>query len=199
MIMDYLNGMSLSELIDQNSCLPVKEAIEIFAQICDGLSFAHEHGIIHRDLKPSNVLVSGFGTDKMTVKLGDFGIAKFTIPLVEGQLARTEFGQVFGSPLYMSPEQCQGLELDKTSDVYSMGCLMYETLVGYPPVTGKNGIDVMYRKTHAPAPHIRTTEAGKNLPALLQETIMKALRHDKTCRYKTASELKEVLLSLVID
>ncbi|MCA9802711.1 MAG: protein kinase [Cyanobacteria bacterium HKST-UBA02] len=197
MIMDYLDCYSLATILEGKSYLEPGEAIPIFLQICDGLEVAHQHGIIHRDLKPGNILVSGFGTESINVRLADFGIAKITRPLVEGDLVKTDIGQVFGSPLYMSPEQCRGEDLDPSSDIFSMGCVMYETLVGHPPVVGKNAVEVMYKRTTEKTPHIGGTERGATLPALLQEAVMKALRDEKYDRYRRIGELKTLLTGLV--
>ncbi|MBZ0189936.1 MAG: serine/threonine protein kinase, partial [Candidatus Obscuribacterales bacterium] len=158
---------------------------------------AHNNGVIHRDLKPANILVAGFGKDSMVVRLADFGIAKLTRPLIGSDMVKTEMGQVFGSPLYMSPEQCKGLELDATSDIFSMGCVMYEVLVGHPPIVGSNSVEVMYRKISETMPHIGDTEIGAGLPILLQEVVMKALRKEKIDRYKSITELKTLLNGLV--
>jgi len=198
MIMDYVDCYSLSTILEAKNHLAPEVAIPIFMQICEGLQVAHDHGIIHRDLKPGNILVSGFGTETLRVRLADFGIAKITRPMMEGALVKTEFGQVFGSPLYMSPEQCRGEGLDNRSDIFSMGCVMYETLVGHAPHIGKSAVEVMYRRTSENAPHIGSTEIGATIPVLFQEVIMKALRSEKTERYGHVGELKTLLAGLVV-
>lgn len=197
MIMDYLDGSSLTTILDVHEYLSPTMAIPVFTQICQGLEMAHNNGVIHRDLKPANILVAGFGKDSMVVRLADFGIAKLTRPLIGSDMVKTEMGQVFGSPLYMSPEQCKGLELDATSDIFSMGCVMYEVLVGHPPIVGSNSVEVMYRKISETMPHIGDTEIGAGLPILLQEVVMKALRKEKIDRYKSITELKTLLNGLV--
>lgn len=199
MIMDYVEAKSLSKIIDEHGFLTLEQALPIFKQICDGLQFAHDQGVIHRDLKPNNVLVSNFGTPDMVVKIADFGTVKLCKPLVNNNVVATEMGQVFGSPLYMSPEQCRGQELDYTSDIYSMGCLMYECLVGLPPFVGKSVIEVMYKHMHEETPHIADTDPGAHLNDFCQGLIMKALNKDKSMRYKSMAELKTYLSGVVIE
>lgn len=199
MIMDYFEAVSLSKIIDEFGFLTIEQVLPVFKQICDGLQFAHEQGVIHRDLKPNNVLVSNFGKPEMVVKIADFGTVKLCKPLVNNNVVATEMGQVFGSPLYMSPEQCRGDEIDYRSDIYSMGCLMYECLVGLPPIVGKSVIEVMYKHMHEECPHIGDTEPGALLNDFCQGLVMKALQKDKNQRFKSMSELKTYLDSVVLD
>jgi len=199
MIMDYFEAVSLSKIIDEHGFLSIEQALPVFKQICEGLQFAHEQGVIHRDLKPNNVLVSNFGKPDMVVKIADFGTVKLCKPLVNNNVVATEMGQVFGSPLYMSPEQCRGDELDYRSDIYSMGCLMYECLVGLPPIVGKSVIEVMYKHMHEECPHIADTEPGELMSAYCQGLVMKALNKDKNQRYKSMGELKTFLDGVVLN
>jgi tRNA A-37 threonylcarbamoyl transferase component Bud32/tetratricopeptide (TPR) repeat protein len=133
---DYLDGCSLAEEIHKLGKLEPARAINIFIQVCSALAHAHEKGVIHRDLKPSNVMLVNYGEQKDFVKIVDFGIAKVLPQEGEAVQRLTQTGELFGSPLYMSPEQCLGQHLDARSDIYSMGCLMYETLTGKPPLFG---------------------------------------------------------------
>src|SRR5208283_2659816 len=115
MVMDFLQGNSLANLIAENGYLELPLTIDIFEQICSALAHAHEHGVLHRDLKPSNIIVlqDRFGT---SVKLVDFGIAKIVEREGEESKQLTQTGEIFGSPYYMSPEQCKGNRLDERSD-----------------------------------------------------------------------------------
>jgi eukaryotic-like serine/threonine-protein kinase len=128
LVMEYLEGISLQDYVRKNGPMPVELALPVFSQIADALEHAHSKGVIHRDLKPSNVMLTGEKHD--FAKVLDLGIAKG-----EDDLHLTATGEVFGSPLYMSPEQCMGQPVDARSDVYSLGCLMYETLAARPPRT----------------------------------------------------------------
>lgn len=199
MIMDYVEAVSLSKIIDEHGFLTFEQALPVFQQICEGLQFAHDQGLIHRDLKPNNILVSNFGKPDMVVKIADFGTVKLCKPLVNNNVVATEMGQVFGSPLYMSPEQCRGDELDYRSDIYSMGCLMYECLVGLPPIVGKSVIEVMYKHMHEECPHIGDTEPGALLSIFCQGLVMKALNKNKNLRFKSMGELKTFLDGVVLN
>lgn len=199
MIMDYLGGNSLDELIAKEGCLPWKKAVEIFKQVCSGLGHAHDNNIIHRDLKPSNVLVVNYGQPDMSVKLVDFGTAKLVTAETEGA-GLTVPGQVFGSPTYMSPEQCMGLNLEASSDVYSMGTLMYETLVGNPPFITENIVEAMYKQVNEECPPISqvASKLGISIDNRLQAIITKTLRKDKYQRHQSMHELKKDLESLCV-
>lgn len=196
MIMDYLGGASLDELIE-NGELSAQNAVEVFKQICDGLSHAHDNGIIHRDVKPNNVLVVKLEDQRLLVKLVDFGTAKLVVPDSDGA-SLTRPGQVFGSPTYMSPEQCMGLELEPSSDVYSMGALMYQSLVGHPPFTTESIVEAMYKQVNEECPPIAAAarSAGKTIDGRLQVIVMKALRKNKYHRYQSMHEMKQDLCRL---
>lgn len=195
MIMDYLGGMSLDDLISSQKKIPWQKALPLFLQICDGLGHAHANQIIHRDLKPSNVLVVNPGTPQQMVKLVDFGTAKMVAPDGAGL---TMPGQVFGSPTYMSPEQCMGLPLEASSDIYSMGCLMYEVLVGHPPFTTDNIVQAMYKQVHEEVPSIlqAATAAGVPVDPRLSAVVMKTLRKDQYQRYQSMTELRRDLAGI---
>ena len=149
--MECLSGESLAERLSALGYLTVDEAVPIFLKVCQGLSAAHSKGIIHRDLKPANIFLAsspetGKGSEKSkdteTVKIVDFGIAGLAKQAQDGQKL-TATGTVFGSPLYMSPEQSLGQEVSETSDIYSCGCALYESLTGKPPYRGENAFATM--------------------------------------------------------
>jgi eukaryotic-like serine/threonine-protein kinase len=190
LIMDYLEGESLSDRLRNAGPMSCDQAVQVYVQICAALEHAHEKGIIHRDLKPSNVmLVRKDGSDDY-VKLVDFGIAKL-MPHAELEGQRlTQTGEVFGSPVYMSPEQCMGQPLDVRSDIYSMGCVMYETLAGQPPYIGQNIMETMYmRLSEKPPPFVPELR----VPPQLEEIIMVTLSQEPGDRYQTMKDLREEL------
>lgn len=194
-IMDCLEGDSLSDILEHSGSLQVEGALEIFTQGCEGLEHAHRKGIIHRDLKPSNLVIikQDDGTD--LVKLVDFGIAKLVHPAETGKKDQhlTQTGQIFGTPAYMSPEQCNGRTLDVRSDIYSFGCLMYEALAGTPPLIGDSYIaTVVKHVSEAPKPLSET--ALVKVPHHLETVIMKCLEKDPGSRFGSAAELKQALL-----
>src|SRR5262249_54815688 len=133
----------------------LQEAVDIFKQIAGALDYAHQKGVVHRDLKPNNIVLMEDSSARFTVKLVDFGIAKL-LP-AEGSEVKpvTGAGEIFGSPLYMSPEQCVDQVLDNRSDIYSFGCLMYESITGSAPFVGENAVQTMYMHVHAPAKPFR--------------------------------------------
>ena len=132
-VMELVRGIPITEFCDQNQ-LPVRERLELFVSVCQAVQHAHQKGIIHRDLKPSNVLVT-LHDDKPVVKVIDFGIAKAIGQQLTEKTLFTNFAQMIGTPLYMSPEQAEmsGLDIDTRSDIYSLGVLLYELLTGTTP------------------------------------------------------------------
>lgn len=195
LVMDYLEGTSLQAVIRRDRYLPVDRACHIFAQIADALSHAHSHGVIHRDLKPSNILLVEQDGDHYFAKIVDFGIAKLLPQEGRDSLALTQTGELFGSPLYMSPEQCKGEPLDAKSDVYSMGCLMYEALTGKPPLTGDNTLEVLYKHANeVPAP---LSTHGVRVPAKMENIIFKCLAKSSSQRYQRMDTLRDDLLELL--
>ncbi len=184
-IMDFIEGESLEQIIDRETKLMPERALAIFTQLCEGISHAHEHGIIHRDLKPSNVMITTDATGAEAVKVVDFGIAKLLVD-DDGSTKQnlTQTGDVFGSPLYMSPEQCAGEKIDKRSDIYSTGCLMYELLSGRPPIVGKNFIDTMQKHTsELPKPYVNDV-TGSKLAKRLEAIIFTCMAKEPSARYQ---------------
>ncbi|HEY9715465.1 MAG TPA: serine/threonine-protein kinase, partial [Chroococcales cyanobacterium] len=142
-VMDFLQGLSLADVIKNEGQVSVERTIKILSQACDALDHAHKQGVVHRDLKPTNVVLINYDDDQDFVKVVDFGVAKLMEQSgAEGQRL-TQAGEVCGSPVYMSPEQCTGLELDARSDIYSMGIVIYETLTGKLPLLGKTMVETM--------------------------------------------------------
>jgi serine/threonine-protein kinase len=127
--MDFLHGHSLSEEIGESG-IAKDRFFEIFEQVLSGVAAAHEAGIIHRDLTPSNIFIADSGPDAGTAKILDFGLAKFVTTEGESIASLTQTGTTLGTPAYMSPEHCMGRQTDARSDIYSLGCCMYEALSG---------------------------------------------------------------------
>ena len=197
LIMDYLEGESLGDLISREGKLAPDRALPIFLQTCDALAHAHDRSVIHRDLKPSNLMLVEQDGKKDFVKIVDFGIAKLLdIHLSPNEVTHqrlTHTGDIFGSPLYMSPEQCSGSESDRRSDIYSMGCLMYETLSGVPPFVGANTLDTLRLKlSDAPTPSIEAK--SDRLLKRLNAVVQKCLQKDPDDRYDTMKELRTDLI-----
>lgn len=176
--MEFLQGRELRDILNDGQLLPVDQALDIVAQVATGLSYAHDHDIVHRDVKPSNVMVGQDGH----VKITDFGIARMASAGV-----RTQTGMVLGSPKYMSPEQVTGKAIDRRSDVFSLGVMLYEVLTGQPPFMGENVNAIMYQTLNAiPAPPSTLNPA---VPDMLNFIVAKALAKDVDVRYQDAKEL----------
>jgi serine/threonine protein kinase len=195
-IMEFLEGRSLSDEIKMNGPMPVQRALKIFMQICDGLQHAHEQGIVHRDIKPSNIILTKDKHGNDVVKIVDFGIAKLTQEHGDVNPGLTQTGDVFGSPLYMSPEQCMGHKLDARTDMYALGCVMYETLSGHPPLVAETALATIHKHVNEMPEPLKIDNCDSRLLARLDEIIFQTLEKQPDKRYKSLSalgaELKEV-------
>lgn len=190
-VMDYLDGTSLDTILKNEGYLDCPRSIDIFIQICDALTHAHTKDVIHRDVKPSNIMItqstsSGAGD---FVKLVDFGIAKVLPSQQTANQNLTQTGDIFGSPLYMSPEQCLGNKLDARSDIYALGCVMYETLTGHPPFEASNPIKIILKHVNdLPTPISKLSHDFK-VPKDLETIVMRCLEKEPQNRYQSAEEL----------
>lgn len=192
-VMDYIKGRSLSEILKDEGALSIASFIEIFTQVCKGLAHAHEKCVIHRDLKPSNIMIDDDGGGSPMVRIVDFGIAKI-LPNEEGVAQHlTQTGELFGSPLYMSPEQCHGGNIDTRSDIYSLGCAMFEALTGVPPLKGASVVETLLLHMREQAPQLSEACPRKQFPLELENIIAKALEKDREQRYQSAKELLDDL------
>lgn len=198
MILDYLDGETLSHRLKKSGVLPVEQVIKLATQVCFGLAYAHRKGIIHRDLKPGNIVLCHSDTHEHgeVAKIIDFGLAKFMGMHDDENTPLTEHGAVFGTPLYMSPEQCLSAPVDNRTDVYSLGCVMFECLTGTPPFSGGTPLQIMMRhKSHQP-PDLKEASLGRHYPAELERVIEKALAKDPNDRYPDCLQLAQDLLAL---
>jgi tRNA A-37 threonylcarbamoyl transferase component Bud32 len=178
-VMELVRGRELKTFFDAKERFELKEAVHIMAELCDALHFAHEAGIVHRDIKPANVMIDSQGR----VKLTDFGVARIADP-DRTQTDKTQAGTIIGTPSYMSPEQINGATLDRRSDVFSAGVILYEFLCGAKPFTG-SGAWAIAKKilSDAPAPPSSLNAA---LSPLFDAVVSKALAKNPADRYQTA-------------
>ena len=190
--MEYVEGESLDNYMKRRQ-QPISEVVDIFLQITDALRDAHEKGIIHRDLKPSNVILTQSKKRSNIVKILDFAIAKRA---EDGRQSVSNSGEVTGSPLYMSPEQCNSEKLTPASDIYSLGCMLYEALSGVPPHVGNTVISTMYKQCHHPAKRFSQVRPDLKIPTNLEAITLKCLNKNPVDRYYTVNELHDQLLSL---
>lgn len=194
MVMDFVEGTDLGALIKNEGKLKPFEAIKIFMQVCDAMEHAHNRGVLHRDLKPTNVMLTNL-TGIPEVKIVDFGIAKFMKGAGDSQ-GLTQTGEIFGSPYYMSPEQTVAKEVDRRSDIYAVGCIMYETLSGVVPICGNTAFETMLKHTSERPISLQDRCLKENFSLELQKLVMKSLEKEPAKRFQTMAELKEALAAL---
>lgn len=221
--MERLVGQSLREKLDNCRFLSVSEAVSVFIQVCRGLSAAHKKGIIHRDLKPDNIFLqsaqplqsvqslqsvqplqslqsrttgsNGIQSNALTVKIVDFGIAALAVAPAETQKL-TALGTIFGSPLYMSPEQSMGQLVGESSDIYSCGCALFQALTGKPPFVGSNALTTLLMHQSAPIPRLNSSMNGRACPHALEELVTTMLAKSPEDRYQNVDEVLDFLLHI---
>ncbi len=186
-VMDLVEGTTLAKRIETGAPLSVEEALPIMIQVCFGLAYAHDLGIVHRDIKPSNIMLckTAIGTANSTVKIVDFGIAKLHANEGSESQGLTRTGEIFGSPLYMSPEQCLGLPVDHRSDIYAVGCVFFEALAGVPPFQGNSALATMMKHQSEDAPTLKEVTLGKEFPDQIEKLISRLLTKDPDQRYQS--------------
>ncbi len=188
LVMDCLEGKPLSTSLE-NERLSGERTIKIIGQVCDALAHAHSKGIVHRDIKPANIILSIDASGAEIAQLVDFGIAKLMNPEEGNDLTQT--GEVFGTPLYMSPEQCLGRTVDDRSDIYSLGCVIYECLAGNPPFRGASQLETLIM-------HVQTEPeiTDEFIPAKLQPILHRCLAKGAHERYQSIEALQDDLQAL---
>jgi serine/threonine protein kinase len=193
LVMDYVDGKDLAKIIKDEIYLEPSRAVDIFVQCAEALEHAHSKGIVHRDLKPSNVIITKSDRGGDFAKIVDFGIAKVA-PKNESDLnTLTQTGEVFGSPLYMSPEQCLGNELDDRSDIYSFGCLMHESLSGKLPFSGQNPVKTIISHLNEQPRDLARRFPSLLIPAGLDRIVMRCLEKEPAERYQNMVQLRSDL------
>ena len=194
LIMEYLRGQTLKQIIRTEGPLPLARVVEITRQVAGALDAAHAEGVVHRDLKSDNIMleeIGGGGNGNDWAKVLDFGIAKIQEPVGQDP-ELTAPNLIIGTPQYMSPEQCsQSGEIDKRSDVYSFGVILYEMLTGHVPFTGDSATAIMLKHLQEPAPSI--LDERKDLPPSVAYVVAKALSKRREDRQQSAGELAEAL------
>lgn len=189
-VMEYLRGMSLSELVKRDGPLPAGRIIYIFRQVCAGLAEAHGLGLVHRDLKPGNLLLAVRGGEADVAKVLDFGLVKLTRDPGAAELSREM--TVSGTPMYMSPEQATGdRSLDARADIYALGAMIYYALTGRPPFTGSNPFLIMVAQARDPV--IPPSKVRAGVPGDLERVVLRCLAKNPRERYPTVKALGDAL------
>src|SRR5438477_1992937 len=184
-VMPYVEGESLRDRLERESQLPLDDALRITREVASALGYAHDHDVVHRDIKPENILLSGG-----EAVVADFGIARAITAAAGGKL--TETGIAIGTPGYMSPEQASGREpVDGRSDLYSLGCVLYEMLAGEPPFTGPSAESIVRQHLSAPPPRVSAMRAAVT-PAV-EQAIARALAKTPADRFATAALFADAL------
>ena len=185
-VMEYVEGVTLRDIVHTEGPMEPQRAIEVIADACQALNFSHQHGIIHRDVKPANIMISKAGA----VKVMDFGIAR---ALADASNV-TQTAAVIGTAQYLSPEQARGEKVDARSDVYSLGCVLYEMLTGEPPFVGDSPVAVAYQ--HVREDPVPPSQRHEGISPELDAVVLKALAKNPDNRYQTAAEMRADLVKV---
>ncbi|KAA0024925.1 Stk1 family PASTA domain-containing Ser/Thr kinase [Antrihabitans cavernicola] len=187
-VMEYVEGDTLRDIVRGKGPMAPRRAMEVIADVCAALDFSHRNGIVHRDMKPANIMINKSGA----VKVMDFGIAR---AIADSSSPMTQTAAVIGTAQYLSPEQARGEQVDARSDVYSLGCVLYEILTGEPPFTGDSPVAVAYQ-------HVREdpqlpSRVYKGVPRELDSVILKAMSKNPANRYQSAAEMRSDLVRVL--
>lgn len=187
--MEYLDGESLEEVLIREDRISVERTLDLAIQICEALAHAHAKGVVHRDLKPSNIIITKTNSGAEIAHIIDFGVARLQAVDIRQSQNLTRTGDVFGSPMYMSPEQCLGIAQDERSDVYSLGCILFEMITGHPPFQGSNAVQTIVQ-------HLNESPTWKGGNADIQAIVNRCLQKVPDDRYQSVEELQRDLSSI---
>lgn len=196
LVMEYIEGESLDDVIRKSGPLDVPHFANIVRQVCYALAEAHDLGIVHRDLKPSNIYLSRKRDGAEEVKVLDFGIAK-VVGEQQGMTRLTQTGMIIGTPQYMSPEQVEGMPLDHRSDIYSLGIIMYELLTGETPFQADTPFQLLMKHVKEKPVPPRKFRPNRAIPEAVEKIVLKALEKDPAKRFQSINELRESLEAAV--
>jgi serine/threonine protein kinase len=193
--MQLLHGQTLAELLQQNQGLPWRRALNIVTQICKAAEAAHQHGIVHRDLSPRNIMMLQTPEPDL-VKVLDFGLCGPLPDNLQSLQSLTQTGALIGSVHYMSPEVCRGNRADRRSDIYSIGCILYECLAGRPPLDADEVVSVMFLQTSEVPPRLRGQDGLGDIPEDLERIVFKAIQKAPDQRFQSAADFESALAAV---
>ena len=185
-VMEYVPGTDLKSILQGQGRLPIADALALMVQACSGVGYAHRAGLVHCDLKPQNMLI----TPDRRLKVTDFGIARALASIHPEEKSEI----VWGSPQYFSPEQAAGIALSPSSDVYSLGVVLYELLTGKPPFSAGSSTELA--RLHREAPPVPPRQLNPAIPAGLEQVLLKVLAKEPSARYRTADQFGRVLMTV---
>ncbi|HEY9777362.1 MAG TPA: serine/threonine-protein kinase [Planktothrix sp.] len=189
LVMDYVEGSSLDDILTRRGRFAAERVVAVMVQTCAALEHAHSRGIVHRDMKPSNIMLTRGEHSEEIVKLVDFGLAKAFAREGENIDKLTQTGEVFGSPAYMSPEQCKGWPVDHRADIYSVGCILFELLTGRMAFQGETAVDTLLKQINEPPPPLDLPDAPPSVRQRFEAIILKALAKEPNKRYQSMAEM----------
>lgn len=188
-VLEYVDGETLDSVVKREGPLDYRRAVAIFVQVVSALGYAHRMGVIHRDIKPQNIMLVNGARGQDFVKVLDFGIVKLT----DESRRLTKMGEVWGTAIYMSPEQCSGQSVDQRSDIFSVGSVLYECLAGRHAFNGKNLTQIMTKLMNEQTPSLRATRPDLDIPAAIEEAVLKAMQKKPKDRFNSMEEMADAL------
>lgn len=192
LVSDFIDGTTLKSRIDENGPLSMAETVQMFKQLCAGIMHAHEQNVLHRDLKSSNVIISDDTGDGTNIKIIDFGVARFKEALFQ-TFTIVQTATIVGTPYYMSPEQGDGKTFDARSEIYSIGCMMFEALTGQVPFQGETALETLAMHTRESVPELDEINPDVDCSEQLELIVLRCLEKDPDDRFQSVSDLYEQL------
>lgn len=198
MVMEYLEGKCLDRIIREDDFVPLMAALPMMMQVCDAMAHAHEKGIVHRDLKPANIMLCDSSSSTPTLaKVLDFGCGKLQESGAE-QSKLTRDSASLGSPAFMSPEQARGVGVDIRSDIYSLGCVIYDAVTGYLPIAGDTPMETLRMQIEEQAPLLSEMRPDLSYPDAMESVMTKAMAKAPEQRFQSMLELKSALEQILL-
>lgn len=199
LIMDFLEGKTVSDLVAEIEYMEPARCVALFTQICNALAHTHNKGVIHRDIKPSNLIISIGDDGQEVAQVVDFGIAKLLEREASDASKLTASGEVFGSPAYMSPEQCNGSAIDSRTDIYALACVIYNCLTGRPPLLGRNAMETVLMHVRDMPRSFGEIRPDLTISPVLERVVFKGLAKDPNERHASMNEFGSELAKSLLE